>query len=146
MPHKLKKTRKLRGSRTHGWGQVGQHRKHGMKGGRGKAGMHKHRWTYTVKYEPDHFIKKGFRDPAGMGEVRTINIKELDQLVETLSNENKLKAEDGKYVVNLADFGYKKLLGTGRLTKPLVVKTDMCSESAARKIQDSGGQLIRPKS
>jgi len=38
MPHKLRKTRKMRGSRTHGYGQVGQHRKSGSRGGVGKAG------------------------------------------------------------------------------------------------------------
>ena len=37
MPQKLRKTRKMRGSRTHGYGQIGQHRKGGGKGG-GRGG------------------------------------------------------------------------------------------------------------
>jgi hypothetical protein len=32
---KEKKSRKMRGSRTHGYGRVGQHRKAGSRGGRG---------------------------------------------------------------------------------------------------------------
>jgi len=143
MPHKLRKTRKYRGSRTHGWGQVGQHRKHGMKGGRGKAGGHKHKWTYIVKYEPDYFGKKGFRCPTSRGELKTINLSELDELVDELAKKNKVKVEEGKYVVDLAELGYEKLLGEGKITKPLVVKTKFYSRIAERKIQDVGGQLVK---
>ncbi|MGA2874798.1 MAG: 50S ribosomal protein L15, partial [Nitrososphaerales archaeon] len=54
MASRLRKVRRLRGSRTHGWGQIGQHRRTGSKGGSGMAGLHKHKWSYTVKYMPDH--------------------------------------------------------------------------------------------
>ncbi len=143
MPHKLRKTRKLRGSRTHGWGQVGQHRKHGMKGGRGNAGKHKHKWTYVVKYEPDYFSRRGFRCPTGRGEVKTINVGELDELVDELGRENKLEVENGKYTVNLSEFGYEKLLGEGRITKPILVKVKSYSKLAEQKILTAGGQLIK---
>ena len=53
MPHKLRKIRKQRATRYHGWGQVGQHRKSGGRGGKGKAGGRKHFWIRTVKYEKD---------------------------------------------------------------------------------------------
>ncbi|HEW93674.1 MAG TPA: 50S ribosomal protein L15, partial [Thermoprotei archaeon] len=35
MPHRYRKTRWQRGSRTYGWGRVGQHRKSGSRGGYG---------------------------------------------------------------------------------------------------------------
>jgi len=146
MPHKLRKTRKLRGSRTHGWGQVGQHRKHGMKGGRGKAGGHKHKWTYIVKYEPDYFSRRGFRCPTSRGELKTINLGELDELVDRLVEENKLNMEEGKYVVDLEKLGYEKLLGEGEVSKPLIVKTKFYSKLAEKKIQDVGGQLVKLES
>ena len=146
MPHKLRKTRKLRGSRTHGWGQVGQHRKHGMKGGRGRAGGHKHKWTYIVKYEPDYFSRRGFRCPTGRGELKTINLGELDELVDRLVEENKLNMEEGKYVVDLEKLGYEKLLGEGEVSKPLIVKTKFYSKLAEKKIQDVGGQLVKLES
>ncbi|OYT55654.1 MAG: 50S ribosomal protein L15 [Candidatus Hecatellales archaeon ex4484_218] len=146
MPHKLRKTRKLRGSRTHGWGQIGQHRKHGMKGGRGKAGGHKHKWTYIVKYEPDYFSRRGFRCPTSRGELKTINLGELDELVDRLVEENKLNMEEGKYVVDLEKLGYEKLLGEGEVSKPLIVKTKFYSKLAEKKIQDVGGQLVKLES
>jgi len=38
MPHKLRKIRKKRGSRTHGFGRVGQHREEDKEEGTGKQG------------------------------------------------------------------------------------------------------------
>ena len=81
MPHKLRKVRKQRGSRYMGWGQVGQHRKAGGRGGKGRAGGRKHFWLRTVKYEPERFKKKGFLPPsAKMGVPTTINVGELEDL------------------------------------------------------------------
>ena len=42
MATRLRKTRKLRGGRHMGWGQVGQHRSFGHKGGLGRSGHLKH--------------------------------------------------------------------------------------------------------
>ena len=47
MPHKLRKIRKFRGSRTQGYGRIGQHRDSGSKGNR-KVGRHKHLWSKVV--------------------------------------------------------------------------------------------------
>ena len=49
MPTRLRKTRKLRGGRHMGWGQVGQHRASGHKGGLGRSGHLKHLWSTVIK-------------------------------------------------------------------------------------------------
>lgn len=143
MPHKLRKTRKYRGSRTCGWGQVGQHRKHGMRGGYGKAGGHKDKWTYIVKYAPDYFKRKGFLSHTGIGDVPVINIGQLDEIVDKLVTGNALEMENGKFAINLSELGIVKLLGEGVLSKPLIVKVEKHSQLAEKKIQDAGGQLLR---
>ncbi|MDH5376528.1 MAG: 50S ribosomal protein L15 [Candidatus Bathyarchaeota archaeon] len=138
MPHKLRKTRKKRGSRTHGWGRVGQHRGGGQRGGHGKAGFHKHRWTYVIKYEPDYFGKKGFTSPKSLKrKVNAINAGTLDEIAEKLSTK-----KEGKLFIDLESLGYTKLLGTGKVTKPLTVKVRSCSKSAAEKIKEAGGQIL----
>jgi ribosomal protein L15 len=38
--------------------------------------------------------------------------------------------------------GYTKLLGTGKITKPLIIQVASCSKSAAQKVQDAGGKII----
>ncbi len=138
MPHKLRKIRKKRGSRTCGYGRVGQHRKSGSKSYR-RAGRHKHLWTYVVKYEPEHFGKKGFTSPRSLRKtVKAINVGKLIENIEKFQP----KEEEGKIFVDLEKFGITKLLGSGRVTKPLVVKVASCSRTAAEKIREAGGQVL----
>lgn len=138
MPHKLRKIRKKRGSRTQGYGRVGQHRKSGSKGMR-KAGRHKHGWSYVIRYEPEYFGKKGFTSPKSLRqEIKVINVGELDEVAEKLKETEK----EGKIFVDLGSLGYTKLLGTGKVTKPLVVKVPSCSKSAAEKIKEAGGKVL----
>jgi len=144
MPHRLRKTRWRRGSRTCGWGKVGQHRKSGGQGGFGKAGLHKHKWTWTVKYAPDHFGRHGFRCPTGMGEIKTINVGRLSELVEELLAAGKLKPrEKGEVEVDLSELGFEKLLGGGKVKRPLTVKVSAFSKEAERKIAKAGGRIVR---
>ena len=136
MPHKERKTRKMRGSRTHGYGRIGQHRDAGSKGQR-KVGRYKHLWSYVVAYEPDYFGKHGFTSPRSLKrKENTINIKQLSELT------TKTASEKGKTSVNLKSLGYTKLLGTGKITKPLIVSVPSCSKSAEEKIKKAGGQVL----
>jgi len=144
MPHKKKKVRKKRGSRTHGYGQVGQHRGGGQRGGHGKVGFQKHKWTYTVKYDADRFGKHGFKPPTKR-EVRVINVGELDeQIGRLLANKQAEKTKDGVKVY-LNRLGYDKLLGKGEVTRPLSVQVESHSKSAAEKIEETGGKISGTK-
>ncbi|UCC33611.1 MAG: uL15 family ribosomal protein, partial [Candidatus Bathyarchaeota archaeon] len=113
MPHKKRKIRKKRGSRTHGYGIIGQHRGGGQRGGRGKAGGKKHKWTHTVKYAPNRFGKHGFKPPR-RSESKAINIGELDEQVNELIISEKAKKSKGGVKVDLNALGYDKLLGRGQ--------------------------------
>jgi large subunit ribosomal protein L15 len=42
----------------------------------------------------------------------------------------------------LGRLGYTKLLGAGKVTKPIVVRIPSCSKSAAEKIQKAGGRVL----
>ena len=136
MPHKERKTRKMRGSRTHGYGRIGQHRDAGSKGHR-KVGRHKHLWSYVATHEPDYFGKHGFTSPQSLKrKEKTINIKQLNELTA------QTVIEKGKIKVNLTSLGYTKLLGTGKITKQLIVSVPTCSKSAEEKIKNAGGQVL----
>ncbi|MGD0495229.1 MAG: uL15 family ribosomal protein [Candidatus Bathyarchaeia archaeon] len=141
MPHKLRKTRKRRGSRTQGWGRVGQHRRTGSKGRR-NPGRHKALWSYIIKYEPDYYGKHGFTSAKSLREkVNVINVGTLDGMAEKFA----VKKEEGKSFIDLESLGYTKLLGTGKISKALVVKVPAFSKSAAEKIKDAGGQVLEEK-
>ncbi|HXZ98274.1 MAG TPA: hypothetical protein VED24_02790, partial [Candidatus Acidoferrum sp.] len=51
MATRKRKVRRLRGSRTHGWGTSGQHRESGMLGGHGNAGLLRHKKSAVIRYE-----------------------------------------------------------------------------------------------
>jgi large subunit ribosomal protein L15 len=138
MPHNLRKIRKKRGSRTQGYGRVSQHRDTGSKPNR-KAGRHKAKWSYVQRYDPDYFGKTGFTSPKSLRQkVAIINVGRLDIIAEKIARE---KQED-RYVVDLKELGFTKLLGSGKVTKPLVVKISSFSKSADEKIKKAGGQIL----
>lgn len=137
MPHKLRKTRKMRGSRTCGFGRVGQHRDQGSKGFR-KSGRHKRGWSWVIRYEPNYFGKDGFTSPKSIRQkVNVINVGRLSEIAERLSVEK----EKDKLLIDLEKLGYTKLLGAGKITKPLIVRVASCSKSAADKIKEAGGLI-----
>jgi large subunit ribosomal protein L15 len=144
MPHKKRKVRKKRGSRTHGYGQVGQHRGGGQRGGHGKVGFHKHKWTYTVKYDPDRFAKHGFK-PNKRKEVVAINVGKLDEQIDMLLESKQAKKTNNGIKVHLKSLGYDKLLAKGQATHPLIVQVDSWTKSAAKKIEEAGGKILKPE-
>lgn len=126
-----KKHRKFRGRRTY----HGSHKKArggGSRGGRGKAGLHKHKWSYTVKYEPEHFGKRGFT-PIRARKLNCINLKELE----------KIAKEKNLSEIDVSQFGYEKVLGNGKISLPLTVKAKFFSEKAIKKIESAGGKAIK---
>ena len=131
MPHKLRKHRKMRGSRTQGYGRIGQHRDAGSKGYR-KVGMHKHRWSLAANMATPYFGKSGFHSPQSIHrKEKTLNLSKLDQLANAEQSE-----------INLTEMGYTKLLGTGRITKALTVTVPACSKTAGEKVRSAGGKVI----
>jgi len=132
----------MRGSRTHGYGQVGQHRK----GTKGKAGLHKHRWTYIIKHDPHYFEKRGFTSQKAISrKTNVINVGELGELADELAAEKKLERKQKKIFLDLDKLGYNKLLGMGKITRPMLVKVAAHSEAAGKKLEEAGGQILKEK-
>jgi large subunit ribosomal protein L15 len=126
-----KKHRKFRGRRTY----HGSHKKArggGSRGGRGKAGLHKHKWSYTVRYEPEHFGKRGFKPPTAR-EIKSINLEEVDKIAKEKNLEK----------INVLELGYEKVLGGGKLSKPLTIEAKFFSRQALKKIEEAGGKAVK---
>ncbi len=133
-----KKTRKMRGHRTMGWGAKTQHRDRGKEGGR-QVGMHKHKWSWLVKYGKDWYGKHGFVNPTTQ-EKSAISLRQLSEMIS--NGKIQVETRDGKAFVDLTKLGYEKLLGGGNLNMSLVVKVAAATEQAKSKIEKAGGQLI----
>ncbi len=143
MATRRRKTRRLRGSRCHGWGRSGQHRDSGMQGGHGNAGWKRHRWSSVIRYGWQ-IGKTGFT-PVNKQHQKAINIGDLDLGLDRLIEQGKAKQTDGKIEINLSEIGYTKLLGNGTITHPLRILVAQCSERASEKISQAGGQVILPQ-
>ena len=122
---KPRKIRHLRGRKT-GYGAKKKHRGAGSRGGRGLAGLHKYKWTWTVTQEPNHFKKPSMKPKPKLFSV--INLHQI----------NELAVKNGLKEVDLSCY---KVLGEGKLTVPLTVKAKGFSKSASEKIQKAGGKI-----
>lgn len=144
MIRKTRKINKMRGSRSIGGGCTKKRRGAGHKGGKGKAGLSKHHWTWTVKNDPKHFGKYGFKRPQKMiKKSNPVNLGYLDDNSENLLAKGIATKEGDSIVIDVTDLGYDKVLGKGKLLKPLKIKSPMFSASAEDKIQEAGGEAIK---
>ncbi|GFN40326.1 MAG: uL15 family ribosomal protein [Thaumarchaeota archaeon] len=139
MVTRLRKKRRLRGSRTHGWGQVGQHRASGHKGGLGKSGMLKHHFSGMLKTDPNHFGHDSTHPPHPTIIKKWISVRDLDDMFAKFGQQ-----EDGKKIIDLKQLGYDKLLGGGEVKTGYTVKVSRFSASAQEKIKKAGGEVKLP--
>src|ERR671914_3096406 len=98
MATRLRKSRKQRGSRYCGWGQVGQHRQSGSRGGVGQAGKNKHFWIRTVIEEPNHFGHPQSKSHHKISVKKWANLKDLDFLYTKL-----VKTDSKSRILDLID-------------------------------------------
>jgi len=123
------KTKKFRGSMTHGRGKKGG-RGAGLRGGRGNAGLMKHRHMYMTKYMPDHFGRHGFkRHPSIVKKDKIINVGQLEEKF------------PGTKDINLTKEGFDKLLGGGKINSGVKINVKAASQKAIDKIAEKGGEV-----
>jgi large subunit ribosomal protein L15 len=140
MATRLRKSRRQRGTRYCGWGQIGQHRQSGSRGGVGAAGKHKHFWIRTVIEEPSHFGHDSFyllnRNPVR----KWLNVRDLDGI---LAHHGIVRDKDTKPTLDLTSLGYHKLLGGGKVSGGGVkVRIEKISQNAKQKIEEVGGEVL----
>ena len=125
----VSRTNKFRGrSREHGRGKKAG-RGAGKRGGRGNAGLNKHRVMTRLKYMPGHWGMHGFNRHPGLRVVNSsINLGEVSEIA------------DGKSI-NLTELGFDKLLGRGKIDRPLTVTVKEASSRAIEKIEAAGGTV-----
>ena len=138
MATRLRKTRKFRGSRNHGWGQVGQHRASGHKGGLGQSGMLKHHFSSMLKDDPDHFGHSSNNPPTRNIIKKWASVRDLDDLYLKSG-----KQENGKKTLDLKALGFDKLLGGGQVKNAYSIKIDQFTSKAEDKVKTAGGELLK---
>ena len=135
MRHKQKKSKRYRGSKTHGCGSMKKRRGAGNRGGRGMAGTGKRadtkKPTIINQYGNTYFGKNGFTSRNRLI-VNSINIGKLEDMKEKGMIQDK---------VNLKELGYNKLLGSGLVYNKWTIKVDSASKKAIEKVKKAGGNV-----
>ncbi|MFA5108439.1 MAG: uL15m family ribosomal protein [Candidatus Micrarchaeia archaeon] len=134
---KSKRNRKYFGTRSHGKGNAKNRRGSGSKGGWGRAGMHKHRFSYATTHEREWMMyggRRGFSNPTTKV-VQTINLYNIESMVDA-----------GKLEKKGAMFSFSfdgKILGCGILSHAVEVSANSASEKAIERIKAAGGKFIQ---
>ena len=142
----------MRGSRTHGYGRVGQHRKTGQRAGRGKTTQwKKSKKSYYLKQkelgfpDPDWDLgKRGFQRPQDITriyQVNTINVNDLDKTIDKFVLDKKAMKSGNSYNINLNEINIQKILGRGEINKKINITVNQASKKAIEKIQAAGGKI-----
>lgn len=143
MIRRTKKICKQRGSRSVGGGCTKKRRGAGHRGGRGMSGGHKHMWSWIVKYDPKHYGKYGFKRPTKtITRFKPVNLDFIDEKAEELVKDGLAIKENSTIIIDVTDIGYNKVLGKGKLSQPITIKSPKFSQSALSKIEDAGGEAI----
>ncbi|MCW6168823.1 MAG: 50S ribosomal protein L15 [Thermoplasmatales archaeon] len=110
----------------------------GKKGGSGMAGLHKHRWVWTIKNDPLHFGGKGFTSHhRGVLDI-PITLSELDDNLDRLRKQGYVTEEGGGLIIDLRSAGFTKLLGSGNFDVKSSIKIDKITEKALNKLSVAG--------
>ncbi len=145
-----KKSRKKRGSRTHGWGAGKKHRGAGNRGGRGRAGMGKRgqqRKTLPLS-QGKRPVGQIANDNRGMVTVlkrvqksQVLNLSDLQNNITKWTAEGKAEKTKTGYSVNLTKLKYTKLLSQGEVSDKITVTIPSVSAKAKEKLEAAGGKV-----
>lgn len=131
------KTKKMRGSKSCGYGISKKHRGKGSRGGKGFGGAKKHRMLKFKMECPEHYDHRVLKK---LEIARIINVGELGKFKGPEINGT--RTTHGINTINLTEMGYDKLLGNGEIKEKLKVIVPSWSVSAEEKIKAAGGEVV----
>lgn len=130
-----KKKNKLRGHRSHGKGDTKNRRGSGCKGGKGRAGSHKHKFS---KYYATFGLKRKLKSKI---KKKTVNLEILENRIEELVKNGAAEKKDDVFVIDCKKAGIEKILGKGAITKKVQLLNVEVSAKAKEKIEKAGGSF-----
>jgi large subunit ribosomal protein L15 len=87
------------------------------------------------------FGKHGFKRPLSTASDKVIvNVGELDEAIEQLVIDGFAEKKGEAFHLDLANIGIEKVLGSGKITKPLFITANEFSSVAKQKIEEAKGQ------
>jgi large subunit ribosomal protein L15 len=134
---KRKRKNRYRGHRTHGAGNTKNRRGAGNRGGRGRAGSHKHKFNLyagTFGTERPRLLPQSV--------TKAINIDFIVQSLPKWIAEKKAEKTGEGIIIDGQKIGFDKILGkTNVLKEKLVIKNLKTSKKASERILAAGGKI-----
>lgn len=130
------KTKKLRGGH-YGRGMKSGRGK-GKRGGKGNAGLLKHKWIWTLKNDPDHFGVHGFTSHHPSKPQVPITLRDLAERYPVLEQNGFVSGKEGEKVIDLTSAGYTKLLATGEFRIKSTILVGSTTEKTIKKLSSNG--------
>ena len=117
-----------------------------MRGGKGNAGLHKHKYIFTVKYAPKHFGRHGFKRHASLiVNKKTINVGNIQSELPMFIEYGLAKKGDKGIEIDLTQSNYDKLLGGGSIKTPVTIRVHEATATARQKVEAAGGKIETPE-
>ena len=136
------KRSKYRGSRTCGGGTHKNRRGAGNRGGRGRAGINAHHFVkWYLTFGGPVFGKDGFYNQT-TETIPAMDVGIIDQIIPSLLAQGAEKQEGDAVVIDAADIGIEKILGSGKVTRKLNISAHAFTEQAKAKIEKMGGKAL----
>lgn len=134
---KRRRANKQLGERTHGHGDTKNWRGSGNRGGVGRAGSHKHKFskywmTFGIKTTLHTFHPKG----------KSLNVGQVSQQIEKWMKQGKVVEDDGMIVIDGNKLRLGTLLGSGVVSGEWMVKNVRVTEKARTKIEEANGEIV----
>jgi len=143
---KQKRSRKHRGSRTHGWGFGKRHRGKGNKpyrsGGVGKRGAHRETFFLSQGIQPIGKHGMSVTPRIAQAPQREINLKDIGENLQKWAKQGLVEEKSGVYSLDLGKLGVTKLLSEGFVDKKLQITCKSCSAKAKEKVEAAGGSVV----
>lgn len=145
-----KKIHRTRGrERTRGWGSSKKHRGKGSQGGKGKSGLagkkgqHKVHTSFNiVGYERGAAkgFKRTYAERLEKGDI--INVGNIELNMQKFIDAKAATKKGDVFEIDVSSLGYAKVLGSGKITKKMIIKAKAFSAGAKEKIEKAGGQAV----
>jgi len=138
---KQRKSHKMYGRKYRGYGQVGRHRRH--PGGKGNVGVKDHHKLMLLKRGYEFGAGRGFTYHGPKPRWCEINVGEIYEGI--LSGKIPYAVEGKLIVVDLSNRRWLRILGRGRIEKPIkliIHKSSVVTKTAKEKIESANGQIV----
>jgi large subunit ribosomal protein L15 len=111
-----------------------------MLGGHGNVGLLRHKKSAVIRYKIQ--LKKKRLLPRTEDKRRSItSVGQLEDLLVRRDCAHAVSDRQGKKLLDLQSLGFTKLLGSGKIRVPILVRIDSFSKSAAAKLEAAGGRI-----